>query len=289
MTDQLTIPAPAKLNLYLHVTGKRADGYHLLDSLVAFAELGDVLTLRPADGLTLRMTGPFAGPLRAEDPERNLAVRAVRALAAHLGREADLEIVLDKRLPVASGIGGGSADAAAALSGAARLWGVAADDPELYRLARSIGADVPVCLYARTAYFAGTGEEIAPGPVLPTVWLVLANPGVALETRTVFAARTAPFTAPARLTRDPADAADLAAMLMERGNDLAAPAAALCPVIGEVLDRLAGADGCLMSRMSGSGATCFGLFATEEGARAAAAGIAADQPGWWVRPSRLLR
>lgn len=288
MPDAQTIFAPAKLNLYLHVTGKREDGYHLLDSLVAFADAGDTVTLRPAERPAFRIEGPFAGPLRAEAPERNLVVRAVRALADHLGRPADLEIVLEKRLPVASGIGGGSADAAAALRGAARLWGVAEDEPELYRIVRTLGADVPVCLHGRTAYFAGTGEELTQGPALPPVWLVLANPGVALETRAVFTARTAPFTAAYRLERDPVDAADLARLLTLRGNDLAEPAQRLRPEIGQVLAALDNASGCLLSRMSGSGATCFGLFGTAAEAERAAVGLKAGQPGWWVRAAQLL-
>lgn len=286
--SSLTLFAPAKLNLYLHVTGRRADGYHLLDSLVAFASIGDSITLDPAGPAGFRITGPFAGPLAAEEAGRNLVVRAVHALAGHLGRPADLGIVLDKHLPVASGIGGGSSDAAAALRGAARLWGVAEDDPELYRIARTLGADVPVCLAARTSYFAGTGEELTPGPALPPVGLLLVNPGVGLETRAVFAARTAPFAAPARLERDPVDAADLARLLARRGNCLAGPAETLCPAITEVLTALRGTADCLLARMSGSGATCFALYPDGAAAERAAAGMAAARPGWWVRAGGFL-
>ncbi|MFM2042034.1 MAG: hypothetical protein RLY86_610 [Pseudomonadota bacterium] len=280
--------APAKLNLYLHVTGRRADGYHLLDSLVAFADIGDSLTIaraEPGSGLSFTLDGPFAPALAGEPVERNLVVRALRALAAALDRPADLAVTLTKRLPVASGIGGGSSDAAAALRGAAALWGLAADDPRLYRIGASLGADIPVCLGARTRYFAGTGDDLAEAPVLPTLGLLLVNPGVGLETRAVFAARTAPFTAPARLERAPHDAADLARMLAARGNDLAGPAIALCPVIAEVVGAIGATPGCLLARMSGSGATCFGLY--PDRAAAATAASILSRAGWWIQAGAL--
>ncbi|WP_114394866.1 4-(cytidine 5'-diphospho)-2-C-methyl-D-erythritol kinase [Oleisolibacter albus] len=281
--DTVRVAAPAKLNLYLHVLGRRPDGYHLLDSLVAFAGIHDILSVRPADGFSLEITGPFAALLLAEDPAGNLVARAARGLAAALGRDPHVAITLDKRLPVAGGIGGGSADAAATLRALALLWGLAADDPRPLQVAPTLGADVPVCLFGRTAYFAGAGEVVEPAPALPAdLAVLLVNPGVGLNTRAVFQARQGGWRAAGRLERAPRDGADLTAMLRERHNDLMPPALALAPVVGEVVDALAAAPGCRLARMSGSGATCFGLFASLAEAEAAAGRLGAEHPGWWV-------
>lgn len=300
--------APAKLNLYLHVTGRRADGYHELDSLVAFAEFGDSIALTPAAarvalrgadlppaGPRLAIAGPFGPALMGENPASNLVMRAAHALAVRLGREADVMIALTKALPVASGIGGGSADAAACLRALARLWGVAPDDAALFAVAAGLGADVPVCVAGRSCYFGGIGDELDEAPDLPETHVVLVNPNVPVPTPAVFKAMAAAraesggaFSAPGRFTRKPADAADLAALLLERSNDLTAPALTVAPVIADVLAALERSAGCLLSRLSGSGATCFGLYATAEAANSAARSIAAASPGWWVKPTRLL-
>ncbi|RAI58647.1 4-(cytidine 5'-diphospho)-2-C-methyl-D-erythritol kinase [Roseicella frigidaeris] len=268
--------APAKVNLYLHVTGRRADGYHLLDSLAVFGPAGDVLALAPAASLTLALEGPFGGALAAE-PD-NLVLRAARALAAAAGRPAAAGLTLTKHLPVASGIGGGSADAAAALRGLHRLWDLGLDAAALAGIAASLGADIPVCLGRRPMRMGGIGEVLTPAPILPACGLLLANPGLALATPAVFRARQGGFSPPAALpTRwpdGPAMARDLAALR----NDLEAPAIALCPPIGTVLAALRSLPGCLLARMSGSGATCFGLFADAAAARAAATRLPA---GWW--------
>jgi 4-diphosphocytidyl-2-C-methyl-D-erythritol kinase len=264
--------APAKVNLALHVTGRRADGYHLLDSLVVFACVGDAVSAELAEGLSLVLDGPEAGALAAE-PD-NLVLRAARALAA--GRELGAALRLVKRLPVASGIGGGSSDAAAALRVLARLWRVEADLPAL---ALSLGADVPVCLARSPAVMRGIGEALAPAPRLPRFGLLLANPRVAVETRAVFAARAPGFSAPIAYPEAWSDAAAMARDLAAWRNDLEAPAMALCPVIGQVRAAIAAQPGCLLARMSGSGATCFGLFADA----AAAERAAADLPGAWWR------
>lgn len=284
----ITVAAPAKLNLYLHVLGRRADGYHLLDSLVAFASVADLVEVRPERGLSLRIEGPMASALAGEDPEANLVLRAARLLADALGRPPDAGIVLVKRLPVAAGIGGGSADAAAALQALARLWGLVPDDPLLAALAPRLGADVPVCLAGRAAFFGGVGEQLSPAPPLPPAWVVLVNPGIPVPTPAVFAARGGPFSVPARFAEAPADCAGLARLLAARGNDLARAAAALAPVVETVLERLAASSGCLLARMSGSGATCFGLFADAADAEGAAGTLAAAQPDWWVEPARLI-
>jgi 4-diphosphocytidyl-2-C-methyl-D-erythritol kinase len=277
-------PAPAKLNLYLHVVGRRDDGYHLLDSLVAFADIGDRITASAAATLSLATTGPFAGALAGDD-KSNLVWRAAEALARHLGRSPSAVLTLDKNLPVASGIGGGSSDAAATLKALAELWQAELDPAALHTLAATLGADVPVCL---ASWLGGTGDRVEAAPALPRVGLVLVNPGIALPTAGVFKARRGPFSVPARFTEAPADAASLAALLAKRRNDLTAAAIAQVPMIASVLERLDAADDMLLARMSGSGATCFGLFATKAAADAAADTIRRREPGWWVAAGHLI-
>ncbi len=276
----------AKVNLFLEVTGQRADGYHEIDSLIVFAGIGDRLDFRPADDLEIEASGPFAAALpRSED---NLIARAARALAAHAGLPARAHISLDKQLPAAAGIGGGSADAAATLDGLAALWDVRPAAADLADIARTLGADVPVCLYGRPALVSGIGEVIERAPPLPPAWLVLVNPGVPLATGDIFAARAGEFP-PRRAWHGTAGtAAELAALLAGRRNDLEPPARKLAPAVAEVLDRLAAAPAASFARMSGSGATCFALFAGPPEARAAAAAIAAERPRWWVAAAPLL-
>lgn len=272
--EPLAAFAPAKVNLYLHVTGRRADGYHLLDSLAVFPDLGDRLEARPAPGLTLALSGPFA-PALAEEPD-NLVLRAARALAAAHGIAPRAALALEKTLPPAAGLGGGSSDAAAALSLLTRLWGVALPEG----LALGLGADLPVCLAApEPRLMGGIGEELSVPPPLPGFWLVLANPGVSIATPAVFAAldrHDNPLAPPVPPLRD---VAELACWLGELRNDLEPAACALCPAVAEVLAALADAP---LARMSGSGATCFALHASEAEARAQAERLARARPGWWV-------
>ena len=271
-----TEPAPAKVNLYLHVLGRREDGYHLLDSLAVFAGVGDLLHAEPADALTLELRGPFAGGLAAE--AENLVLRAARGLAQEAGVPPRTRLVLDKRLPVASGIGGGSADAAAALRLLSRLWAVRPADADLHRLAATLGADVPACLASRPVRMGGVGEVLGVAPGLPECGLVLVNPGVPVATPEVFRRRTGPFSAPAELPASWPDTAGLATGLARLHNDLQAPAIQACPAIGSALAWLRGHPSCLLARMSGSGATCFGLFCSSGDAGAAATGAPS---GWW--------
>ncbi len=286
MAAVIRIGAPAKLNLYLHVTGRRADGYHELDSLVTFTVLADTLEIAPADSLALTVKGPFADALDAGD---NLATRAAAALAESLGRPAGVRMTLHKRIPVAAGLGGGSADAAAVLRGLARLWRLGAEHAgDLQEVALSLGADVPVCLDSRAACMAGIGERLSKPPCLPPCGVLLVNPGVPVPTGAVFGARRGPFSAANPIEEAPQDAPALAAMLRTRRNDLEQPALAQAPEIGRVLARLAEAPGCLLARMSGSGGTCFGLFDDEAAATGAASAIARDRPSWWVEPTRLV-
>ena len=271
--------APAKINLALHVTGQRSDGYHLLDSLVVFAGVGDRVTVAPADDLTLQITGTHGAGLSVED---NLVLRAARAFGSARGAL----ITLDKVLPVSSGIGGGSADAAATLRALAALWRVALP---MAADVLAIGADVPVCLAGRPARMTGIGEGVTAVPALPPLWLVLVNPMVSVSTPVVFKALTRKENAP--LPRDIPrlkSVAETAAWLMMQRNDLEAPAMASLPVIGTVKAALSSQQGCLLARMSGSGATCFGLFADPLSAAAAARAIRAVQPAWWVADAAML-
>ncbi|MCR9220081.1 MAG: 4-(cytidine 5'-diphospho)-2-C-methyl-D-erythritol kinase [Alphaproteobacteria bacterium] len=278
--------APAKINLSLKVLGRRADGYHLLDSLVAFADIGDWVTAAPSDRLTLEIVGPQAAGLVGADPSDNLVLRAAAALRRLAGVEAGAALTLEKRLPVASGIGGGSADAAAALRALTALWGIDPPAERLAALALDLGADVPVCLTGRPARMTGIGgrlETVAPLPSDPPAGLVLLNPGVATPTGAVFAALAGRFSAapdaPAALGPT---AADLATALKPLGNDLTAPAIATTPVIAETLAALDAAPAARYAALSGSGATCFALFDDRAAAAAAADALAAAHPGWWV-------
>lgn len=279
--------APAKVNLYLHVTGRReGDGYHLLDSLVVFAGTGDQLRFAPSDQLTLSLEGPGAWLLGVHDD--NLVLRAARLLAEALGRPAHAAITLEKNLPVASGIGGGSADAAATLRGLLSLWEADLSEDRLKEIGLNLGADLPVCLAGRPTQMSGIGEILTPAIELPPAWLVLVNPRIALSTPAVFKARKGDFTPPAPLTGPLPDAMALAEALNTRRNDLAHPAILLEPTVAAMLAAIGETEGCLLSRMSGSGATCFGLYATEEDADDAADALRAAHPGWWVSPAPIL-
>lgn len=270
--------APAKVNLFLHVVGRRADGYHLLDSLAVFPRVGDTLRAAPAEQLSLAVEGPFCGALQTE-PD-NLVLRAARGMADLAGVRAGGCLTLVKTLPVASGIGGGSADAAAALRLLGRLWGVAPAPAAVQALALRLGADVPVCLAALPARMGGVGEALSPAPGLPAFGMALVNPGETVSTPEVFRARAGVFSAPAALPPSWPDVTAMARDLAALGNDLEAPAMALRPSIGEVLAALRATPGCLLARMSGSGATCFGVYA--DAATAANAAESVRRPGWWA-------
>jgi 4-diphosphocytidyl-2-C-methyl-D-erythritol kinase len=273
----LTEQAPAKVNLYLHLTGRRGDGYHLLDSLAVFAGIGDSLSAAAAETLSLDVAGPFAGALVGE-PD-NLVLRAARALAAAAGVTAGARLVLDKHLPVASGIGGGSADAAATLRLLCRLWCLAPPPAVLHRVAVELGADVPACLAAVATRMGGIGERLEPPPVLPACGIVLVNPGIQVATAAVFRTRRGPWSEPAALPAGWDDVAGMAADLGKLRNDLEPAAIALRPVIGAVLAELAATPGCLLARMSGSGATCFGLY-DDAAVAGAALGYLQKQDRW---------
>ena len=279
--------ACAKINLTLHVTGRRDDGYHLLESIVVFAAIGDEITVSPSlDGaLTLDYDGPFADLLPT--PADNLVLRAAIALKQAFGVSIGAQIRLTKILPVASGIGGGSADAAATLRALAQLWGIDINAPACSRIAQSLGADVPVCLAAHPAMMTGIGETLTPIPALPDAAMVLVNPGVEVSTPTVFKARTAPFSATAGWPQATPDIEALIDAVQARHNDLQAPAIGLAPEIGVVLEILGRAPGARLARMSGSGATCFALCANLADAEACAGAVRLAYPTWWIATAGL--
>jgi 4-diphosphocytidyl-2-C-methyl-D-erythritol kinase len=287
----LVTRAPAKINLTLHVLGRRAgDGYHELESLVAFTGAGDTLTLTPGDDLALTVSGPTAGPAGPLDD--NLVIRAARHLVA---RRPGLRLGafhLVKRLPVAAGIGGGSSDAAAALRLLGRSNGLDRADPALQEAARATGADVPVCLDPRARMMRGAGERIGGALGMAPLPAILINPGVPVETAPVFRAlglgvgeRYRPGSHPDLVAG--ADAASVLAAIGPARNDLEAPALGLAPIIGTALEALSREAGCRLARMSGSGATVFGLFSDRSMAVQAARRIRADHPTWWVKPVLL--
>ncbi|WP_306155080.1 4-(cytidine 5'-diphospho)-2-C-methyl-D-erythritol kinase [Roseovarius sp. MMSF_3281] len=267
--------APAKINLTLHVTGRRADGYHELDSLVVFADIGDRLHVARSDTTMLTVDGPMAAGVPADDS--NLVVKA----AALMGVPADIH--LEKHLPNAAGLGGGSSDAAATLNALAELSGRAVPE-DVIRL----GADIPVCLYGRTARMRGLGEIVEPVTDLPVLHAVLVNPKLPVMTREVFAGLERadnPGMPEALPEFDGASA--LIEWLATMRNDLEAPAIQAEPVIQQVFDVLSVTPGCLLTRMSGSGGTCFGLYSDAETAASAAGRLQEQQPGWWVEAVRL--
>jgi 4-diphosphocytidyl-2-C-methyl-D-erythritol kinase len=271
--------APAKLNLCLRIAGRRPDGYHELDSCVVFTEWADRLTIVPDDRLTLELTGPFA-PALAEQSD-NLVLRAARRLAADAGRIPGGRLILDKRIPVRAGLGGGSADAAATLRGLNRVWDLGLASSELLALALELGADVPVCLLGRSARMQGIGERLEPLE-LPALDLVLANPRRAVSTARAFAG-LGPIGAVHRAEEPPPTSrSDLLDWLRGCPNDLEAPARRLVPLIDDVLEAIGQQPGCRLARMTGSGATCFGVFDDPGAAARAAAAVRRAHPGWWV-------
>jgi len=280
--------APAKVNLTLRVLGRRADGYHDIESLVAFADFGDRLTLAPGGPLKLTLGGLRAA--QAGDDADNLVLKAAHALDARIPGIVSGAFHLDKNLPVAAGIGGGSADAGAALRLLARANDLARDDPRLHDAARATGADVPVCLDPRPRLMCGIGEKLSPALALPRLAAVLVNPGTALATKAVFAGWTPGGKPAAPLaigTLATLDREQFLQALANEPNDLEAAAIKLAPVVADVLASLRALAGCRLARMSGSGATCFALFDSAAAAAAAAAALTGKYPQWWVRATML--
>jgi 4-diphosphocytidyl-2-C-methyl-D-erythritol kinase len=277
--------APAKINLFLHAGDKRPDGFHELESLVVFADVGDYLGLEGADGLSLAVDGPFAPGLPGETD--NLVLKAAHEFTTRVGCEGRAKITLTKNLPIASGLGGGSSDAAAAMRGLCRLWPGQAGLTQLWGIAPNIGSDVAVCVLPGAWWMTGRGERFSTVRGIGTIDAVLVNPGVPLATAAVFE-RLEGRSGIGQMAR-PANCANaqaLADYLKPTKNDLEEAATKLCPPIADVLSALA-KYGARLARMSGSGATCFALFDNEGVARFAAESIEREQPGWWVRTTKL--
>jgi 4-diphosphocytidyl-2-C-methyl-D-erythritol kinase len=281
--------ALAKINLSLRVVGRRADGYHELESLVVFADVGDGLSLRTGGPLALEIDGTYAAACGAAAD--NLVLKAAAAFAARVPGLRLGRFVLTKKLPVAAGIGGGSADAAAALRllvHANRQIFVQVDfaDPRVREIALGVGADVPVCLESRARIMRGVGEQLSASLALPPLPALLVNPGVPLATRDVFAKLARNFSKSSS-TEVPRDAATLIDWLREHGNDLTEPAIACVPVIADVLRALSALPGARLARMSGSGPTCFALFVSAEDAAAAGRVLQAAHKDWWIQATTL--
>jgi 4-diphosphocytidyl-2-C-methyl-D-erythritol kinase len=284
--------APAKVNLTLRVLGRRADGYHDLDSLVAFANIGDDLSFAPDHGLALFVRGPTAAA--SGEVADNLVLKAVRALAERIEGLELGHFTLWKRLPVAAGLGGGSADAAAALRLIARANMIPLEDERLRQAARATGADVPVCLDPQPRLMRGIGEVLSAPLLLPRLPVVLVNPGVSVATKDVFAALSTVLVGRTELgmvdeAKVPLRRETLIDFVREHPNDLEPAALALHPVVGDVLGALREVAGCRLARMSGSGATCFGLFDSNRAAATAARSLRAGHPKWWIRATVLAR
>jgi 4-diphosphocytidyl-2-C-methyl-D-erythritol kinase len=281
--------APAKINLFLHVGARRPDGYHDLCSLAAFADVGDRLTAEPDDSLSLTVAGPFAAELAGGDDDNLVAhaALALRAWARGKGLQCnDMRLRLEKNLPVASGVGGGSSDAAATLKLLDQVWQLNARRSDLQAIAVKLGADVPACLIAAATLMQGIGERLTPWPALPPLPVVLVNPGISLMTADVFRALKmhSGTDAPAPVAfKSPREVADWLRVLR---NDLEEPARRIAPVVGNVLSEISATSGCLLARMSGSGATCFGLYQSDAAASAAASALRASRPDWWIVPTK---
>jgi 4-diphosphocytidyl-2-C-methyl-D-erythritol kinase len=293
LSSDLVDNAPAKVNLTLRVLGRRADGYHDIESLVVFANICDRLMLAPGEALALTVSGPSAAQTGAEAD--NLVIKSARALAAQVPNLRTGAFHLEKSLPVAAGLGGGSADAAAALRLLARANKMPPNDPRIHEASRGSGADVPVCLDPRPRMMRGIGDVLSPPLPLPRLHALLVNPGVAVPTKLVFAG----WKRSANADQDLATAADYAAVaklqderqlidwLAGQVNDLEAPAIALAPAIAEALASLRAIPGCRLARMSGSGATCFALFASAAPTATAGKNLRARFPDWWIRETVL--
>jgi 4-diphosphocytidyl-2-C-methyl-D-erythritol kinase len=278
--------APAKVNLFLEITAKRADGFHELDSLFVFASTHDEIAATPADHWELSVSGPFSCNLASEAPDNNLALKAAKKLAQHLGLDQAFTIQLTKNLPVAAGLGGGSADAAAALRAICRLAKTEIPDQDLEKLALELGADVPSCLSSSAQIVRGIGELRSKLPYFPTVHAVLVNPLVPLSTAQVFKSWAPKFTKN-QVCPTTGDINSWIDFVQNRTNCLQSTAIQLCPAIAEVLEQLAQNADCFLARMSGSGPSCFGLYPTAEAADAAATHLSEARPGWWAQAVEL--
>ncbi|TNE59587.1 MAG: 4-(cytidine 5'-diphospho)-2-C-methyl-D-erythritol kinase [Alphaproteobacteria bacterium] len=283
----ITEKAHAKINLFLHITGKRQDGMHEMQSLAIFPQVYDTVTVKRASDLSLEITGPFADDLwKAADIEDNLVIKAARLVQGALGKDRGAAITLDKQLPVASGLGGGSADAAAALRALMQHWNYHPDITTVRAIAAQLGADVPVCLASQPAIMRGIGTQLSLPPRVPYMHMLLVNPGKPVSTKKVFEGlnwRSAAKKGEVKLPKDFGTVRKHGNFLSKCRNDLEPVAVRLQPEIKTVIKALEGQDGCLVSRMSGSGASCFAIFKSQATARAAYEALSAEHPNWWIK------
>ncbi len=294
-TKALTVLAPAKVNLYLHVTGRQDNGYHTLDSLVAFADIGDKIQFTPASDFSFVVQGPYEGGFtfaeRDSSPNSaNLVVRAAWALAQATHKDLRVRVTLTKNLPLAAGLGGGSSDAAAVLWGLMEWWDISQQTiPGLADMVMALGADVPACLSCNPVIMRGVGEVLEPAPLMEEMPILLVHPGKRCSTADIFTFFDKPFRKEISLPEDLSDPDGFVAFLAEQDNDLTDPAVKAVPVIAELLDVLGTLPGCRLARMSGSGATCFAFFNDETSLYAAAEKLVLTHPDWWVRAGTLNR
>ncbi len=293
-TKIITVFAPAKINLFLHLTGKLSNGYHTLDSLVSFADIGDHISIEPAKSFSFHVTGEFAESFNNDEKAScidggNLVIKAARGLSQIVDKALNVKITLTKNLPLASGIGGGSSDAAATIWGLQEFWGLAHDANYMPSLTKKLGADVPVCLYCRPSLMRGIGDEITPAPEMPEIPILLINPLVSCSTADIFLHHNGDFKKDISLPDKFSSANDLVKTLESLDNDLFNPSIKLVPEISNIMNALSTQQKCIFSRMSGSGATCFGLFETMKDAQQSAENIAKDNPDWWIKTGWLNR
>ncbi len=285
--SKIILPAPAKINLYLHITGMRDDGFHLLDSLIAFTKFGDEITVEPSDEITITSHGPYASGMPIG--EENLMMRIARKLQKFASTDTGAAIHVEKNIPVSAGVGGGSADAIAVMRGLIELWGLKISDDQIYQLTLELGTDLPVCYFGKSAFVNGIGENIHPASPLPDCGILLINPNVTLSTPVVFENRKGGYSPEDSFIDKKINSPEkLAQLLDERCNDLTPAAKQLVPIIGEVLNILKRSPECLAYKMSGSGATCWGLFKNLADAERAALALNQERPDWWIMPTTLL-
>lgn len=290
----LSIFAPAKLNLYLHITGRLDNGYHLVDSLIGFVDIGDQIKIEPATDFELQIEGPFACTFNAKEKDSsphsaNIVAQAAWLFAQYAKKVPNIKVTLTKNLPLAAGIGGGSTDAGALIWGLMEIWGIPPSTHYLPELLKTLGADVPVCLHCEPARVRGIGDIIEPAPAMPEIPIVLINPGKPCPTGNVFRLYDKKFRNEVTLPKSFDSLTALVGFLYEQGNELEDSAKETVPEIANVLHALSVQSGCMLARLTGAGATCFGLFETQETAQAATRTIREENPDWWVETGFLNR
>lgn len=284
--DEHSVLAPIKLNLYLHITARRESGYHEVDTLIAFTDFGDAIRIEPSDNLEMTVDGPFAGDL-PEIQTDNLVLRALDRMRKEFDVKAGARVTLVKNIPIAAGVGGGSSDAATAMLEAAKMWGLPKKSmPAMMKIGAKVGADIPACMFRKPCFASGFGQILNEAPPMATMGVLLVNPGIKVSTPAVFERRRGGFS-PFMADSDAAirTGASLVDFLKERENDLTEAAVSLCTPIQDILWAFEDIKDCRLARMSGSGATCFGLFDTVDAAEAAAGAF--DNPNWWARAAKL--